>query len=501
MIKDIIKNISKLNVIVFCLFYFIFVLVILELGEIYSIALYIFLLTFLYKSLKGNIRFEICLILIFTFTFVFVRVSYRRFLLVSESHINAYMNEEVILTGKVTDRDIRSSKSNKYIIKIDNIVVTESYAPIDISNSKVLLKAFYIDYLEIGDVITMECKLTTIINEYEFDYKEYLESKNIYSIINDNYRLMNISKREYSILSVVSNMREEVNKRLFSLIPSPHAELYMGILYGSGIPISEELNEGMSNIGITHIIAVSGYNISLLLLSSEKLSYLFGRRLYSFIAVFLIVFFVLFVGIGNIPVLRAGIMCLFYLIASLIGRKKNTFVILVLNIFVLMVFNINIYKYISFQLTFASTIGIMLMCKFYKKVFKILPDIFLEDFSSTISALSYTIPIILINFGKISLIAPVANLIILPVISYITVGGMIIGLIALINTNILVYLLSYSLWLLLEYIIRVTNILNNIPTNIGIKNQVSRGLISMLIYISNIIMVVRIRNEDNKENY
>jgi competence protein ComEC len=135
-------------------------------------------------------------------------------------------------------------------------------------------------------------------------------------------------------------------------------------------------------------------------------------------SIFFVVLFVFFVGAGA-SVVRAGIMGVISLFALWFGRQYYVFIALFLSAFLMNLWNPKIILYdVGFQLSFLATFGIVLFSESFKSFFKWLPSFFAirESFSMTLSAQVFVLPIILFNFGSLSLISPVANIFVLPLV-------------------------------------------------------------------------------------
>jgi competence protein ComEC len=171
---------------------------------------------------------------------------------------------------------------------------------------------------------------------------------------------------------------------------------------------------------MTHIVAVSGYNITII---AEYLMWLliFGglwRKQAFYVAVVAIGLFVLMIGLPASAV-RAGIMGTLLLWAMKNGRLANAQNAIIFAASVMLIFNPLLLRYdVGFQLSFLATLGIVY-------VYPILEDYLMQKnkFSGiweilllTLAAQAFVLPIILINFERLSLISPLANLLVLPII-------------------------------------------------------------------------------------
>jgi competence protein ComEC len=119
---------------------------------------------------------------------------------------------------------------------------------------------------------------------------------------------------------------------------------------------------------------------------------------------------------------------------------------------------------VGFQLSFLATMGLILTGNHLEKLFKFLPDSFglREAFAMTFSAQIFALPVILFNFKRLSLISPVANVFVVPFIPFAMLFGF-IGVVVSYFWFDLGYVIIFPAWLVLKYIIKVTEVLANLP--------------------------------------
>ncbi len=201
---------------------------------------------------------------------------------------------------------------------------------------------------------------------------------------------------------------------LNSLLPEPQASLLNGILFGFRASIPKLFYNALITTGTLHIIALSGMNISILASLTAKSTMFLGRKASSILTLCLIVLFVLFVG-PSPSVVRAAIMSSLSLIAIYFGRQDWGVLGLVLAAGIMLLYDFSLIKNLSFQLSFLATLGIILANRKGERQYKAglinrFKYWFRENLKLTFSAQLFTLPIILYNFHRISLIAPIANL-------------------------------------------------------------------------------------------
>ena len=251
-----------------------------------------------------------------------------------------------------------------------------------------------------------------------------------------------------------------------SLLPEPHASLLNGIIFGYKAQLSKGLYQALIETGTLHIIALSGMNITILVSLTAKTTLFLGRRFSSLLTIGLIVLFVMLVGMSP-TVVRAAIMGSMSLLAIYFGRQYQALLALVLTSLIMLLFDLNLIKSLSFQLSFLATLGLILANRkgerqlknssWEKLIYSIK-----ENFRLTLVAQLFTLPVILYYFQRISLISPIANLLIEWAVQPIMVLGL--------TASVLGYfwlpagfIPAWLSWVPLTYLITVIRSLARIP--------------------------------------
>lgn len=206
------------------------------------------------------------------------------------------------------------------------------------------------------------------------------------------------------------------------VLPPDSAALLAGITFGYRGDFTKEFKEQMAQSGTTHLVAISGYNIGVLVLAMASLfgRFLSSRRTFYFTGV-AILFFVLMVG-GEASVVRAAIMGFLALLAKESSRLYDMRNGLALTATAMVALNPTILVFdLGFQLSFLSLIGIVYFSPAVQFLFGARPVGALgggirESFFTTLSAQTAVLPLLLAKFGTFSLAAIAANVLILELI-------------------------------------------------------------------------------------
>lgn len=229
-------------------------------------------------------------------------------------------------------------------------------------------------------------------------------------------------------LSQVATETDAYLRRAFiSVLPSPQAEFVQGVLFGGQDGLPKDLREAFRLTGVAHVTAASGFNVTLF--STTLLAPLFrrwfGRRRALPITIVLLALYVWLAGAGA-PVLRAAIMTVVALLAYWLRRPADITNIFLLAIAALLTWNPLWIFDIGFQLSVVATASLVYWSHTFERAVTWLPTTFeLRSLcASSLAASIATAPILFWHFGRVSLLAPLANLLILPAIPWLMVAGL-----------------------------------------------------------------------------
>lgn len=320
--------------------------------------------------------------------------------------------------------------------------------------------------LRYGDEVSARGKLEKPSPIEDFDYPHYLELHGIRAVIFRGQvdASENGSSRPIAILGTLYKWRNGVEDRLGLLLPEPHASLLAGLLTGSRRGLPKHLTDDFRTAGLTHIIAISGYNITIILAVLGSLLFWLPIKKRFVPLLIGITLFTLFVGAGP-PVVRAAIMGLLGLLALQAGRVPTVRLVVLWTAFFMLLWNPMMLWYdASFQLSFLAVIGITELGPVLKRLLKRVPETFAirESLVATIAALIATLPLSILLFRQISLVAPLTNVLVAPLIPLAMLGGAISLFLSLLWMP-LGLLAAYFTWAILQAIIWIAEIGAKVP--------------------------------------
>lgn len=323
---------------------------------------------------------------------------------------------------------------------------------------KVLVNAPLYPEYHYGDELEIKCRLEAPGVIEDFAYDKYLSRYNIYSLCYSPEITLISHNQGNRAVGYLLRVKEYFVNTTNRLLGEPQASFLGGLLLGAKRSIPEDLMNAFNATGTTHIVAISGYNITIIAAIILKLAQgLFvSRRKIFWLATGAIIFFVIITG-AQASVIRAAVMGILVLLAGQVGRASKITNALVLAGVVMLLVNPKILAFdAGFQLSFLATIGLVYLSPMLEKYFQRFASVFgiKESLVTTLSAIVLTTPIILYNFGRLSLVAPLANVLVLPAVPITMALGFIAGLAGMIWAG-LGQIISWGAWVFLSYIIFV----------------------------------------------
>ena len=312
-------------------------------------------------------------------------------------------------------------------IRLDGVRYTAQLQ--DASRARILVFAQRQPQFSYGDVISVRGKLQAPQPQNGFDYNAFLAKDGIVATLSAG-EISKVGERGTIIGRALTGIRAKTEHTIDAILPQQDAALLGALLLGNDGTMTENFKDALNRAGLRHIVAVSGMNITIIvgLLSAFFISLGIRRKL-SFIVTVIVI--VLFVGLIGAPAsaVRAAIMGLLIGVAPIIGRQSSGLRILICAA-ALMAFlsPLALRADLGFQLSFLAMLGIVLFAMPLTKLFFFLPKTFglRTIVPMTFAAQLTTLPLLVSAFGRISLVAPLTNLLVLPLLPYATVIGFVV---------------------------------------------------------------------------
>jgi competence protein ComEC len=343
------------------------------------------------------------------------------------------------------------------------------------ANGLILVRASNNQTFEYGQRIRLRGKLKTPPENEDFSYRDYLAAKNIHSYMTSSEITLLPGKGGNPIFRALYAFKEKSYNNIYRLFPDPESSLLAGILLGVDTGLTRELQQAFKDTGTAHIIAISGFNISIIAgIFVTYFSRFLGERRGAVLAVSAIILYTILVG-GDAAVVRAAVMGTLALLARQVGRRQlglNTLLVVAL----LMCLWNPLYLWdVGFQLSFFATLGLILYAEPFSQfanriIMKYFPTSAAERFAKlfsefvllTLAAQLTTIPIMAYHFQRISLVSFIANPFILPAQPAVMILGGIAVLLSLVWFP-LGQIAAWIAWPFVVYTIRIVEIFDRVP--------------------------------------
>lgn len=286
---------------------------------------------------------------------------------------------------------------------------------------KVLLQTSVFPQFRYGDLLEATGVVGPAPVYEDFSYREYLASRGI-GWYGRHLELTKVGEGGNFLYGSLIEIRRQLvilTERSFS---EPVSSLVLGTLLGIQRELPERVAESLRLTGLLHIVVVSGYNMMLLLRYFENLWGVLPRRMGLLFSALGLVLYAVVVGF-SIPVLRALLMALITLWGRLVGRQREALDLLAFVAIVLLVINPLTLFSVSFQLSFLASLALILVALPLKASFQTasnaINEVIVEPLAGSLGVTLLILPVLLHNFGMVSLSFLPANVVAAFLIPYI----------------------------------------------------------------------------------
>lgn len=396
---------------------------------------------------------------------------------ITPNHI-AFYNDSgfYIITGQIAaEPDVRDTTTNYRI-------ATESITPLNGTprpvHGTLLVQAARFPAFEYGDTVRVFAAPETPPVFDDFSYRDFLAVRNIYSFARRPRLAKIAAPPPVSLWGAIFRLKHHAADTINRILSEPEASLLNGILLGIRGNIPQDLYEKFNATGTSHIIVISGSNISLVVMLFLLAGrYLVGRNRAIWLALAGVTLYTVMVG-ADAAVVRAAMMGGLYVLSMQLGRPNASRNTLFAAAWLMTVQNPLVLWDVGFQLSFMATLGLAALVPALKKVVPpwLATGFLGEGLLMTLAAQIATTPLILYQFGRLSLISLLANLLVVPVQPWVMFGGgaaMLGGMVSLLFGK----LLGWVAWLPLAWTVRVVEWAAGIGGAQMALPQVSAGMV------------------------
>ncbi len=428
-------------------------------------------------------------IVIIGFCFIFLAAgifwNFRADVLIINNQLSFLNNQdnEIILIGTIcSEPDVREEHT-KITFNITEIKNIRARKEADENNSysknfnknrtliigKVLITTHKYPEYQYGDELKIKGRLESPPVFDGFNYQDYLAKHGIYSVMRyPNIELIdrgNYTKIADKIFAQILVFKNKLRETIEQNISPPQSLILGAIILGDKNKISNQWNQKLNIAGVRHITCISGMHI--VILSELLILFGIGIGLYRgqafYFSIGLLTLFIIMIGMPSSAV-RAGIMAGLFLFAQKIGRFSWSDRAIVFAGTIMLIHNpLLLSADIGFQLSFLAVLGIIYLTPMFQdKLKKIHPGFLRDIIAMALSAQIFTLPILIHNFGYMSLVSVFTNLLIAPVLPFILGFGFLFVLTGTFSL-FFAWLLSMPCYLLITYIIKIVDLFSSLP--------------------------------------
>ncbi len=389
-------------------------------------------------------------------------------------HIAFYNDREydLLITGVLIEPpDYRDNYTNLRL-KVTRVDTGDRELP---ANGLLLARISNNQVFHYGDILRLRGKLKTPPENEDFSYRDYLAAQHIHSYMTSAEVTVLPGNGGNPFYRVMYALKDRSLENIYKIFPDPESSLLAGILLGVDTGLTDKLQQAFKNTGTAHIIAISGFNISIIAgLFVIFFSKFLGPRRGAILAILGIAFYTLLVG-ATAAVVRAALMGSLALFAKQVGRRQFALNTLLAVALVMCLWNPLYIWDVGFQLSFFATLGLILYATPFSEfanriITRYFPTSTAEKFAKlfsefvllTFAAQLTTIPIMAYQFQRISLVSFIANPFILPPQPAVMILGGLAVLLSLIWLP-LGQLAAWVAWPFVVYTIRMVELFDSIP--------------------------------------
>jgi len=276
-----------------------------------------------------------------------------------------------------------------------------------------------------------------------------------------SYAQLKVLQRSHS---TIENLRRRFQTGMLSALPEPLASFGLGLLIGQRNTLPQTATEQLKSVGLTHIVAVSGYNLTIIMSAVYLVLKKRSKYQSTILSLGLIGLFLLFTGFSP-SIVRAAIVSGLSICALYYGHRFRPLLLLLLAATMTAGwYPIYIWADIGWYLSFLAFFGVLIIGPLIiKRIYdKKQPRLITTVVIATLSAQLMTLPLIMYIFGEVSLIALPANVLIVPLVPL----AMAVSFVAALGGMLVPSVAGWLAWpakILLTYMLDMVNLLARIP--------------------------------------
>jgi competence protein ComEC len=278
-----------------------------------------------------------------------------------------------------------------------------------------------------GDEVALEATIREPdpTDAEELAYRERLRRQGIGAMARA-WEVRVVGHRSAGIGDLFAGFRRWLLDGLVRTVPEPEASLGAGILLGVRTGIDPAIRDAFAVAGLSHVVAISGWNVAivvaLIVSATRRLRERFGPLVPAVVAVMAVSAYVVLVG-ASPAVVRAGLMAGALLAARLGGSPAHAASALMAAVLVMLLVMPTSLWDVGFQLSALATAGLIVFAAPLEARLVRWPAWIRTPVALTVAAQLATLPVLLATFEQVSLVAPLANVLVVPLIPAVMAGS------------------------------------------------------------------------------
>lgn len=367
----------------------------------------------------------------------------------------------------------KTSRGGQFPLRIKQIIVPKR---VILTDERVLVQAASFPEYGYGDFVTVVGAPREPQNSGDFDYVTYLKKEGIRFLIRNPEVIPEVKelplswteRTKISFYQGIFDIRTVFLNGLKAALPEPAASYAAGVLLGDRSGIPKKYGDAFRDAGVSHVLAISGYNIAIIAeVVLLALVWVVRRRTAFWLSLAAVIVFVIMTG-ASASVVRAAIMGMMFMFASGYGRlydPRNAIllagaVMAYVNPFVL-VFDV------GFQLSFLAVLGLLYIYPLLQHATRTFPPLMgvTDLLRMTLAAQIAVLPLLVGVFGSVSLVSLPANILIVPLVPYLMATSFFAGLLGMIAIP-LAKIIGVVAWSLATYQLEMAVFFASLPGSV-----------------------------------
>ena len=424
---------------------FIFGIVLTSFGVFKSIESYVLIgvilifLLLLFLLLKKDFLF---IAIAFTVIFLMGVLRYNTCNTIREDNIKnfiSYPKEKVVVIGEIVSDPIKPSKrkfTETATLKAEAIKIEGKWRK---ATGLALLNVYNKtnSVYQYGDIMLLEVHLSkpfSYSKKSNFDYARYLADKRIYSIVRVNKGYFHKKIGENKSLSTrffrnIYKLRSMADREIDNFLKPPYSSILSAMLIGKRTNIPPGLKKMFIDTGTLHVLAISGLHVGIIYLIVRLILRILRIQNSPsvFISVIVLICFTILAG-ARPSTVRAAMMFSILSLGIILKRKISVFNLIGLASLLTLIVNPNQIFDAGFLLSYTAVLSIVVIAPEFYKVFKVFESpkslmgkvryYLLKPTALSLAVSIGLMPLIAGYFGVVSLVVVIANLVVVPLLSF-----------------------------------------------------------------------------------